>query len=81
LSSEPYIAGRLAAILKEARTTIEVADLERRVVALEIAGGDEERPISGSRWSTTACFPECGAIAESGPKRLIVHQLGHALAT
>jgi hypothetical protein len=33
------VAGRLTAILKEARATIETADLERRVRALEVRLG------------------------------------------
>jgi len=36
---EPSLAGRLAGILKEARATIETADLERRLTALELRVG------------------------------------------
>jgi hypothetical protein len=32
---EPYVAGRLTAILKEARATIETADLEKRMRTIE----------------------------------------------
>src|SRR5262249_61174219 len=40
---EPYVAGRLTAILKEARATIETADLERR------GRGPRERRGGGER--------------------------------
>jgi len=36
---EPYVAGRLAAILKEARTTLEVGDLAKRLEAVEVRLG------------------------------------------
>jgi hypothetical protein len=36
---EPYVAGRLTAILREARAAIETADLERRLTALELRVG------------------------------------------
>jgi len=36
---ELYVAGRLAAILKEARATIETADLEKRMRAIELRLG------------------------------------------
>jgi hypothetical protein len=36
---EPYVAGRLTAILKEARATIETADLEKRMQPIELRLG------------------------------------------
>ena len=42
---EPYVAGRLAAILKETRATIEVSTFETRLAALEARFAAGERPL------------------------------------
>jgi hypothetical protein len=43
---KPYVAGRLTAILKETRAAIETADLERRLMALELRVGVRKKPTA-----------------------------------